>query len=102
VLQALSLTGEVAQGDLGRTLAIDSTTLTRTLAIMSRHGWISTRSGRDRRERRLSLAGAGRAQLEHALPAWTKAQRRAQSQMGQKVWQELLKLTNDVPNLVTN
>ena len=34
ILQALSLTGEVSQGELGEILAMDSTTLTRTLEIM--------------------------------------------------------------------
>ena len=38
VLQALSLTGEVSQRDLGQLLAMDSTTLTRTLEILGGHG----------------------------------------------------------------
>src|SRR6201982_454768 len=59
VLQALSLAGEVSQGDLGRILAIDSTTLPRTLTIMSRHGWIAKRRGQDRREWRMRLSRAG-------------------------------------------
>src|ERR1700692_4205653 len=58
LLQALSLAGEVSQGTLGEILAIDSTTLTRTLAIMGRRGWIASRSGEDRRERWLSLSEA--------------------------------------------
>src|SRR5579859_7961404 len=61
LLQALSLTGEVSQGKLGEILAIDSTTLTRTLAIMERQGWITSRSGKDRRERLLSISKAGTA-----------------------------------------
>src|ERR1700749_4963115 len=56
VLQALSLAGEVTQGDLGRILAMDSTTLTRTLTILSRHGWIAKRRGQDRREWRMRLS----------------------------------------------
>src|SRR5437870_13252950 len=51
ILQALSLAGEVSQGQLGEMLAMDSTTLTRTLEIMDRHGWIAERRGEDRRER---------------------------------------------------
>ena len=43
ILQALSLTGEVSQGRLGEILALDSTTLTRTLAIMKRRKWVATR-----------------------------------------------------------
>lgn len=59
ILQALSRTGEVTQGRLGEILAMDSTTLTRTLEIMSARGWIAKRPGKDRRERRLCLALAG-------------------------------------------
>ena len=63
LLQALSLAGEVSQGTLGEILAIDSTTLTRTLAIMVRRGWIVSRFGDDRRERWLSLSDAGKAEF---------------------------------------
>ena len=38
ILQALSLAGEVSQGELAQILAMDSTTLTRTLRIMGREG----------------------------------------------------------------
>src|SRR5229473_6417471 len=56
ILQFLSLAGEVSQGHLGEMLAMDSTTLTRTLEIMARRGWIAERRGEDRRERWLRLA----------------------------------------------
>src|ERR1700732_2694349 len=59
VLQTLSLAGEVTQGELGQILAMDSTTLTRTLNIMSRHDWISKRRGVDRREWRMRMSKAG-------------------------------------------
>ncbi|MGH9548656.1 MAG: MarR family winged helix-turn-helix transcriptional regulator, partial [Terriglobales bacterium] len=63
ILQALSLAGEVTQSQLGEILAMDSTTLTRTLSIMAREGWIAERRGEDRRERRLRLARAGETQF---------------------------------------
>src|ERR1700679_725510 len=68
VLQTLSLAGEVSQGQLGEILAMDSTTLTRTLDIMADHGWIVKQHGDDRRERRLRLSREGEAQLRRALP----------------------------------
>src|SRR5271165_4613958 len=40
ILQALERAGEVLQGRLGEMLAMDSTSLTRTLAIMRRAGWV--------------------------------------------------------------
>lgn len=56
ILQVLTLAGEVTQRQLGEMLAMDSTTLTRTVQIMGREGWIADRQGEDRRERRLRLA----------------------------------------------
>jgi DNA-binding MarR family transcriptional regulator len=102
VLQALSLTGEVSQGQLGEILAMDSTTLTRTLDIMRRAGWISRRKGTDRREWRLGLSAAGHDQLRRALPAWKKTQQQIASQFGDKRWHELFQLTDRVTALVTH
>jgi DNA-binding MarR family transcriptional regulator len=39
VMQVLSLVGDINQGRLGKILAMDSTSLTRTLAILGREGW---------------------------------------------------------------
>jgi DNA-binding MarR family transcriptional regulator len=101
ILQALSLAGEVSQGQLGEMLAMDSTTLTRTLEIMGRHGWIAERRGEDRRERRLRLAKAGETQFKRALPAWEKVQSRLRHKMGEQTWKNLLQLTNQVTDLIT-
>jgi DNA-binding MarR family transcriptional regulator len=101
LLQALSLTGEVSQGILGEILAIDSTTLTRTLAIMERQGWIVSRSGEDRRERLLSLTKVGTAQFKRALPHWEKVQQQLRAQFGNKRWHELFNVTNEVTAKVT-
>lgn len=101
VLQVLSLAGEASQGELGQMLAMDSTTLTRTLEIMGRHGWIAKRPGRDRRERRLRLAKGGAVQLRRALPRWEQVQARLRRQLGGERWDNLLKLTNQVTNAVT-
>ncbi len=101
VLQALSLAGEVTQGKLGRILAMDSTTLTRTLEILTRNGWIAGRHGKDRRERWLRLAGGGEAQLQGALPRWQKVQARLRLRFGTKGWDSLLQLTNEVTKVAT-
>lgn len=101
LLQALSLAGEVSQGTLGEILAVDSTTLTRTLAIMRRRGWIASRSGKDRRQRWLSLSKAGRAEYQRVLPSWEKVQRELRARLGDKQWNKLLNLTNEVTAEVT-
>jgi DNA-binding MarR family transcriptional regulator len=101
ILQALSLAGEVSQGQLGAMLAMDSTTLTRTLEIMGRHGWIAQRRGEDRRERRLRLAKAGEAQLSRALPVWEKVQSRLRRQVGEQAWTSLMQLNHQLTDLIT-
>jgi DNA-binding MarR family transcriptional regulator len=101
ILHVLSQAGEVSQGELGQILAMDSTTLTRTLRIMSREGWIAERRGNDRRERWLRLAKAGRRQFSRAFPAWEKAQAQVRRQLGDKRWHELHQLTNEVTTVLT-
>jgi DNA-binding MarR family transcriptional regulator len=100
ILQALSLAGEVSQGQLGEMLAMDSTSLTRTLGIMSRKGWVAERRGRDRRQRWLCLASAGEIKLKQVLPVWEKVQSRLQRKLGRKAWRSLLELTHQVTDLV--
>lgn len=100
ILQALSLAGEVSQGQLGEMLAMDSTSLTRTLAIMSRKGWVAERRGEDRRERWIRLSSAGELKLKRVQPVWEKVQSRLRRKLGQKAWRSLLDLTHQVTELV--
>ncbi len=102
ILQALSLTGEVSQGRLGEVLAMDSTTLTRTLDIVRRRGWIKRTRGADRREWRLSLTKSGEAQLKRGTVAWEKTQEEVGRQLGQQRWHELQKLADEITALAQN
>lgn len=101
ILQALSLAGEVSQRQLGEMLAMDSTSLTRTLAIMRRQGWITERPGEDRRERLLSLGSAGEKKLARVLPVWEKVQARLRGELGEQAWNSLLRLTHEVTRKIT-
>ena len=101
ILQALTLAGGITQGRLGGILAIDSTTLTRTLKIMQREGWVSMQRGEDRREWRLGLTKEGEAMYKRALPAWERTQRRLRKRIGNEEWEQLMKLTNGLAHVVT-
>jgi len=101
ILQVLSRTGELSQGKLGEMLAMDSTSLTRTLAIMSRQGWITERRGEDRRERWLRLAGGGERKLRSALPVWERVQSRLRQRLGDQGWDSLLQLTHHLTDMAT-
>jgi DNA-binding MarR family transcriptional regulator len=101
IMQALSRAGEVSQRQLGEMLAMDTTSLTRTLRIMRRHAWITERPGEDRRERLLSLASAGEKKLARVLPIWEKVQARLRGELGEETWNNLLRLTHEVTRTIT-
>lgn len=61
LLTALTATGGANQKRLSAGLAMDSTTLTRTLRLLLKQGWIRVRPGEDRRERMFSLTAVGKA-----------------------------------------
>jgi DNA-binding MarR family transcriptional regulator len=99
ILQALSLAGDVSQGQLGKILAMDSTTLTRTLQIMSEHHWIERRDGTDRRQRRIRLSTTGRVEFKRALPYWENAQERLRARLGKTRWNNLENLINEATSV---
>lgn len=91
LLQALALAGELTQGALGDALAIDSTTLSRTLRPLELAGWVRSRPGEDdRRERHWKLTAAGRRKLDAAIPAWRAAQLELRKRVGDAGWQVLV------------
>src|SRR5437879_13197126 len=58
LLTALAATGEANQKQLSAGFAMDSTTLTRTLRLLRREGWIGVRRGKDRRARMIRALAA--------------------------------------------
>jgi DNA-binding MarR family transcriptional regulator len=100
ILQALSLTGEVTQAELGHILAMDSTTLTRTLTIMGHHGWIAKQRGKDRREWRMRLSRAGETQFKNALPYWEKAQSKVRRRLGRELAETLMNVTQTMTKIL--
>jgi DNA-binding MarR family transcriptional regulator len=100
IIQAVSLAGEPTQGELGELLAMDSTTLTRTLAIMTRNGWIGKHYGVDRRERRLRLTRTGAFEFNRAVPSWRNAQETIRERLGKGRWDELMKLIDEATSIL--
>jgi|SRR5580765_2238537 len=92
ILQALARAGEVTQGRLGEMLAMDSTSLTRTLRIMRREEWVAERRGRDRRERLIRLSNRGVKKLREAEPVWERVQLRVHDALGEQDWKQLMEL----------
>ena len=96
ILMALDRAGEISQGKLGNLLALDSTTLTRMLALLRERGWIQEKEGEDRRFRLIRLTTTGRAKLQDSLPHWKRAQDRMQSALGEDMMRRLTGLLTEV------
>ncbi len=90
LLQVLARRGELTQAELGGMLAMDSTTLTRTLRPLAARGWIRARPGDDRRERWYAVTPAGRREIDRARPAWEAVQQRLRARVGAGRWPGLL------------
>jgi DNA-binding MarR family transcriptional regulator len=95
LLQMLASAGELTQGQMAGRLAIDSTTLSRSLKALEEAGWIASRAGADRRERLLRLTPSGRKMLEQAQPRWREAQEQLRKRLGDAAW-NLLMLSADL------
>jgi DNA-binding MarR family transcriptional regulator len=96
LLMTLDLTGETTQKALGKVLAIDSTTLTRTLSSLIKSGWIAATPGEDRREKRLSLTKSGKRKYEQARVDWQHAQRKLRMSLGETTWSQMGQLLDKI------
>jgi DNA-binding MarR family transcriptional regulator len=86
LLTALAKTGQATQGRLSAGFAMDSTTLTRTLAVLRKRGWVQVKPGKDRRERLFSLTEAGKRLMVEAQPFWERAEQRLRKGLGGAAW----------------
>lgn len=78
-----SSTSKLANG-----LAMERTSLVRTLELMQKKGWVRLGPEGYRREQQMELTPSGEALLESALPVWREVQDRFESRVGKERWQE--------------
>jgi len=96
LLMTLDRVGEVSQGNLGKLLALDSTTLTRVLKPLRKRGWIQEKAGNDRRFRIIRLTPSGQAKYQQCLPHWKRAQDRLRARLGDETAEQLSTLLAQV------
>lgn len=75
ILRLLSAYPGLTTGEMAQAMAMDSTTLTRTLKIIQDSNWIEATPGEDRRERHWNVTEAGRERVQQAVPLWKNAQK---------------------------
>lgn len=90
LLRAFDLLGTSPQSALVKFLALDPTTLSRSLRPLAAAGWIRATEASDRRETRWELTAEGHRKLQRARPAWERAQRDFRAVLGKKKWLTLL------------
>jgi DNA-binding MarR family transcriptional regulator len=86
MLAAIARLGEANLRQLEEALAIDQTTLTRSLGLLERDGLTERVDNPDRRVKAMRLTAKGRATLAAARPLWSLAQDRVLGELGAKGW----------------
>ena len=101
LLTALATTGEANQKRLSAGFAMDSTTLTRTLGLMRRQGWVRVRPGKDRRERLFRLTQAGKRKVAEAQPYWGRAEQRLRRELSDAGWKRMKQTISRITEAAT-
>lgn len=96
LLQALDMAPGISQKQLAELLNIDSTTLTRNLALLEKQRLVQIAEADDRRSVRLSLTRYGRQRFNQAASRWEAAQEKMRNVLGREwaqVEASIMKLT---------
>ena len=91
LLMAIDQIGPCNHSALGERYALDKTTVSRNLKWLERQGWVQASTGKNRRERELTLTVEGRKRLAAAQPKWRKAQALLRSEMSDADWHAMLR-----------
>jgi DNA-binding MarR family transcriptional regulator len=88
ILRHVARGAPLALSRLAEQLAMDRTSLYRSLAPIERKGWVTVAPG-DGRTKLATLSDAGRSALAAAEPAWAKIQARVEGETGMDLMPEL-------------
>ena len=82
MLRGLARLGEATLTALADELALDRTTMSRSVKLLIDAGWVDFSAGEeDAREKILKLSERGKKKLQDATPAWSKAQAKVEKHM---------------------
>lgn len=83
ILTVVAKLGFVSFGRVGKTLAMEKSTVSRNVERLRSLGWIKVLAGEDGRTRMLAVTKKGEQVLEQALPLWRQAQEEAREMLGE-------------------
>ena len=91
LLGATGMLGPLTINRLAEAIVMDRTTLTRNLRPLEKQGLLQIKSGKDRREREVSITRRGQVVLAKGYPLWKKAQGKVVKGLGPERVNRLLK-----------
>jgi DNA-binding MarR family transcriptional regulator len=82
MLRGLARLGEATLTALSDELALDRTTMSRSVKLLIDAGWVDASTGEeDGREKILKVSDRGKKKLHDAMPAWSKAQAKVEAHL---------------------
>lgn len=87
---------------LAEFVGIDQSTLARNLVTVKKQGLVSVKTGKNRREKHITLSKKGEQKLFNAFPLWKKTQRGLVRKYGAERWKKTRKELNNVATLTKN
>ncbi len=101
VLFILSKAGALSITDLANKMGLDRTSMSRNLAPLQSHGYISVSDQGMSRAREVTITEAGTAVLQELMPMWRKAQAEFVEHMGEANTALLIELLGRVAKIGT-
>jgi DNA-binding MarR family transcriptional regulator len=101
LLELIHSAPDIRTGEVASTLAMDSTTVTRSLKHLEDAGWIQFVEGLDLREKRWTLTRKGRTKLTAAKPHWQLAQDQVTKAIGSEEGRRLQALSFKLVQVLT-
>jgi len=89
ILTAVAKTQPVSIGTISDLLVIDATTLTRSLNLLRKLGYLTISPRGSKRQRFLNLTDEGEKALARTVPLWRKIQQSFVDQIGEDRWRTL-------------
>ena len=96
LLSALHYRPQIGRVAIGRALGLDKTTLSRSLKLMQKNGWIEPTAAGDGRERGYRLTPNGNRTLAKAEPGWKRAQAKLCEALKPGEWKDMFKVAGRV------
>lgn len=101
LLLDIFLNENISVSDLGNLLLMDQSTVTRNIELLRKSGYIDIKKvEKDSRKKSISITDIGLKKLEEATPLWEEAQRKIENGIGEKRFEELLKILKEIEELV--